>query len=102
MYKEFVRNRITQLRLLLNISEKKMSRDLGNSPSYINNITSGKSLPSMQVFFDICDYCNITPAEFFDEDIKRPDLAHKINEGLKDLSDDDILLILGYIERLQK
>lgn len=38
---DYVRNRITQLRLQNNISEYQMSYDLGHSRSYINNITSG-------------------------------------------------------------
>ena len=37
---QFVRNRITQLRLQKDVSEYQMSYDLGHSRSYINNITS--------------------------------------------------------------
>ena len=38
------------------------------SESYINRIESKKMLPSMSVFFYICDYFGITPKEFFDFD----------------------------------
>ena len=62
---EFVRERITQLRLQKDVSEYKMSYDLGHSRGYINNISSGKTLPSMTEFFAICDYFEISPAEFF-------------------------------------
>lgn len=48
---EFVRNRITQLRLNKDVSEYQMSYDLGHSRGYIYNISSGKSLPSMTEFF---------------------------------------------------
>lgn len=48
---EFVRNRITQLRLDKGVSEYQMSYDLGHSRGYIYNISSGKSLPSMTEFF---------------------------------------------------
>ena len=64
----FVRNRITQLRLQKDVSEYQMSYDLGHSRSYINNITSGKSLPSLSEFFAICDYFQITPLEFFNHE----------------------------------
>jgi hypothetical protein len=39
---EFVRERITQLRIQKGVSEYKMSYDLGHSRGYINNISSGK------------------------------------------------------------
>lgn len=44
----YVRHRITQLRLQKGVSEYQMSYDLGHSKSYINNITSKKAMPSMQ------------------------------------------------------
>lgn len=53
---EYVRERITQLRISKGISEYQLSYDLGHSRGYINNISSGKSLPSMSEFFAICDY----------------------------------------------
>jgi transcriptional regulator with XRE-family HTH domain len=79
-----------------------MSSDLGHSRSYINNISSGKALPSMNEFFSICEYFNITPAEFFDEELENPELIKKAVKGLKNLNDDDMLLILNHINRLQK
>ena len=50
----YVRSRITQLRIYKGISEYQLSYDFGHSRGYINNITSGKSLPSMSEFFSIC------------------------------------------------
>jgi len=62
---QFVRNRITELRLKKDISEYQMSLDLGKNKSYIQGISSGRSMPSMKQFFEICDYLEITPIEFF-------------------------------------
>lgn len=59
--------RLTQLRLEKGISARDMSLSLGQSEAYINRIENQKMLPSMTVFFYICEYFNITPAEFFDE-----------------------------------
>ena len=87
---EFVRNRITQLRLNKGISEYKLSYDLGHSRGYINNISSGKSLPSMSEFFSICDYFEISPIEFFDTKHSNPELLTKAIEELKSLNDEDI------------
>lgn len=64
MNETFIRERITELRIQKNISEYKMSLDLGHSKSYIQSISSGKALPSMSEFLYICDYLEITPKEF--------------------------------------
>ena len=65
MDKHEIGERITQLRLIKNVSEYQLSLELGRSKSYIQNITSGKALPSINGLFDICDYFNITIDEFF-------------------------------------
>ncbi len=102
MYEKFVRDRITELRLRKGVSEYQMSYDLGHSRSYIYNISSGKALPPMKEFFAICEYFDITPRDFFDSDRKYPELVQKATEGLSQLDDSDILMILGYINRLTK
>ena len=102
MNEQFVRDRISQLRLQKGVSEYQMSYDLGHSRGYIYNISSGKSLPPMREFFSICEYFGITPIEFFDDKIKHPELIQKALDGLKNLDDSDILMILGHINRLQK
>ncbi|MCI8271839.1 MAG: helix-turn-helix transcriptional regulator [Dorea sp.] len=101
MNEQFVRERITQLRLRKGVSEYQMSYALGHSRGYINNITSGKSLPSMNEFFAICEYFGITPAEFFDEHNAYPELQNKMIKGLHHISEDDFKLILQFIKRLQ-
>lgn len=99
---EFVRNRITQLRLQKGISEYQMSYDLGHSRGYVYNISSGKSLPSMSEFFSICDYFGITPSEFFDTEQRSPVLIAKAIEELKSLNDNDMLLALTFLNRLNQ
>ncbi|MBP3484990.1 MAG: helix-turn-helix transcriptional regulator [Oscillospiraceae bacterium] len=102
MYEAFVRERITRLRLKKGVSEYQMSYDLGHSRGYIYNISSGKSLPPMSEFFSICDYFNITPAEFFDDGKSNPALIQEAISGLSQLSDDDVLLVLNLVNRLKK
>ena len=75
---QFVRNRITQLRIKKGISEYQMSYDLGHSRGYINNISSGKALPSLMEFFSICDYFEITPVEFFDQQQLNQELVNRL------------------------
>ena len=96
----FVRERITQLRLQKGVSEYKMSYDLGHSRGYVNNISSGKTLPSMTEFFSICDYFGVTPIEFFDEKNKNPSLLANAISIISTLSEDDLELTMQIIRRL--
>lgn len=54
MDEEFIRNRITELRLKKGVSEYQMSMELGQNRSYIQAISSGRSMPSMKQFLNIC------------------------------------------------
>ena len=100
--KEYVRNRITALRLKADISEYQMSLELGQNRSYIQSISSGKAMPSMAGFFNICDYFNITPAEFFDDSVKEPTLLNEVFSSMKNLSEDDLELIRSIAQRLNE
>ena len=64
-YTDFVRTRITELRMKQNVSEHKMSLDLDKSGSYIRSITSGMAMPSVKELFNIITYFGMTPADFF-------------------------------------
>lgn len=97
---KYVRNKITELRLQKGVSEYQMSYDLGHSRGYVNNISSGKSLPSISEFFSICDYFQITPAQFFDTGNNNTLLVSKALDELKTLDDNDILLVLTLLKRL--
>ena len=99
---EFVRERITQLRLQKGVSEYKMSYDLGHSRGYVNNISSGKSLPSMAEFLSICDYFSITPIEFFNANVSNPQLMSDTLRNLEQLEEEDLELINITIKRLLK
>jgi len=102
MNTEFVRERITQLRLQKGVSEYQMSYDLGHSRGYINNISSGKTLPSMTEFFAICAYFNITPVDFFNTDVSNPVLLRDTVEQISKLDEEDLRLVFQTISRLLK
>ena len=99
---KFIRDRITQLRIQKGVSEYKMSYDLGHSRSYIYNISSGKSLPPMAEFLEICDYFEITPSQFFNDAADNPALLQSAIEELKKLDDDDLMLAISNTRRLNK
>lgn len=100
MFETFVRDRITQLRLKKGVSEYQMSYDLGHSRGYINNISSGKALPSMSEFFAICEYFSISPEEFFNERLQDPVMYKQILSSLEHLTTEDLLLVFKLIQRL--
>lgn len=100
MYEALVRERITQLRLQKGVSEYQMSYDLGHSRSYVNNISSGKALPSMAEFFAICEYFDITPIDFFQQEKENPKFLNEAYAALTQLSQEDLELTMKNIERL--
>lgn len=64
-YENFIRARITELRLQKGVSEHRMSLDLDKSGSYIRGITNGLSMPSVRELLNIMVCFEITPADFF-------------------------------------
>lgn len=99
---EFIRQRITELRIKKNVSEYQMSLDMGHSKNYIQHISSGQSKPSIDEFLYICEYLGVTPRDFFDEGDTNPVLVQKALDGMRDLSDKDLLTLLSLIERLKE
>ena len=66
-YEAFIAERIAQLRVKKGVSALDMSLRVGQSKNYINNIENRRALPSMIVFFYICEYLGVTPQEFFEQ-----------------------------------
>ena len=102
MDSDFIRKRITELRIKKGVSEYKMSTDLGHSKSYIQSISSGKSLPSFSEFFYICDYLGISSKDFFDIDNEEPVLINHLTEKSKELSCDDLKMLINIAEKFIK
>lgn len=99
---EFFRQRLAQLRSQKGISARDMSLSLGQSESYINKIENGKSFPSMQVFFYICEYFNITPKDFFDVENHNPVILDELINDMKALTNNQIACIACMIKELKR
>lgn len=97
---QFIRERISILRTKKNVSEYRMSTDLGHSKSYMQSISSGRSMPSLSEFLYICDYLGVTPQEFFEEDIAEPQLVHRLYELTRNMSEADLNVLISTAERL--
>ncbi len=79
-----------------------MSLSLGQSPSYINNIENGVNLPSMSVFFYICDYFGITPKEFFDTESSDPVKEKELLAASRGLTREQLEHIIAIANGLKK
>ena len=83
---EMFAKRLTDLRIEKGVSARDMSLSLGQSPGYINNIENGSNLPSMNSFFAICDYFQLTPAQFFDIETRSPQKTQELLSAVRRLS----------------
>lgn len=94
--------RLAQLREKKGVSARDMSLSIGQNPGYINNIESGKSMPSLSGIFYICEYLGITPSEFFDIDSKNPTRLNDVIRDLKRLNDKQLETIATLIKDIVK
>ena len=92
----FIRERISILRIRKNVSEYKMSTDLGRSKNYI------QSIPSVSELLSICEYLEVTPKEFFDTEMNEPVLVHELVDTVKGLSEDDLKVLISVAEKMKK
>lgn len=94
----FVADRITRLRLEHNISEYKLSLDLGFSKGYIQAISSGNILPSLDALFKICDFFDITPAQFFAGKTDDSRLFEDLTTAIRELSMDEQYTLYHFLK----
>ena len=92
--------RLSTLRTQKNVSAREMSLSLGQNSSYINRIENNHTLPSMRLFFYICEYLEITPKEFFDTEVSNPVLMNEIIDELKKLNTSQLNTILAVAKGL--
>ena len=102
MNKEDFSLRLAQLREKKGVSARDMSLSIGQNPGYINNIESGKSMPSLSGIFYICEYLDISPSEFFDLGSKNPTRLNDVIKDLKRLDDRQLETIAALIKDIVK
>ncbi len=94
--------RLTALRMKKGVSARDMSLSMGQNPGYINNIESGKSLPSLTGIYYICEFLGVTPSEFFDFDSTNPTKINDLIKELKRLDDRQLDAIAVLVKDLVK
>lgn len=102
MYEELFYKRLAELRMKKNVSARDMSLSIGQAAGYINSLENKNGFPSMQVFFYICEYLEITPSEFFDEGNGNPVEFREIINDLNALDLESIKNVKSIIKGLKK
>ena len=98
MYEDFFYDRIMKLRMTKGVSSREMSLAMGQSEGYMTKIENRKLFPSMNAFFIICEYLEISPKDFFNNDVKYPNIINEINNDLNKLSVEQLSRISGIIK----
>lgn len=101
-FEEKFAERLSQLRLAKGVSARDMSLSIGQSAGYINNIENKNNLPSMSMFFYICEYLKISPQDFFNFDNRNPEKLNEIIGYLKQVNDEQLNNLIGIIKGLIK
>lgn len=100
MYENFFSERLATLRTAKGVSARDMSLSIGQNRNYINQIENRKMFPTMQVFFYICEYLNITPRDFFDEGNDNPEQLSELVANLKKLDGQALSHIFGIVKEM--
>lgn len=100
MYFESFSKRLAELRQEKGVSARDMSLSLGQSESYINKIENKYAMPSMQGFFYICEYLDVTPEQFFKEEDKHPIIMKELIENTNKLNEAQLRLLVEFVKSL--
>ena len=98
---EFIK-RLVELRMKKGVSARDMSLSIGQCVNYINSIESGKSLPSLNGLFYICEYFGITPAEFFDIKTQKPVKLKELVKSASGLNSEQLEHLISIIKDLKR
>ena len=94
--------RLARLREEKGVSARDMSLSMGQNPGYINNIESGKSMPSLSGIFYICEYLGITPKDFFDIEATNPSKANELYSIARCLNNAQLDNLIAIAKGLRK
>ena len=94
--------RIAELRISKGASARDMSLSIGQNPGYMNNIENGHNYPSMEAFFYICEYLDVTPSEFFDDGNSHPSEYREMQKDMEALDEKSRQNVLAIIKGLKR
>lgn len=97
MEKDYIKNRVYYIRMAHKISARSLSLELGMSTEYINQLESGRLVPSLDFLINFCEYFQMTLGEFFDEGTLYPLETKKIVEELNKMTPEEIDLVYNLL-----
>ena len=100
--KEFMAGQLALYRARKGISAREMSLSLGQSANYMNKIESKKAYPSMEMFFQICEFLEVTPVRFFDVDSNISPVLNELINELAVLDDTALVHLLEFVRHMDK
>lgn len=81
-------DRISYFRTRAHLSARKLSLEVGKNPSYIHLLENKRNFePSLSTLLDILEVCNVTPEEFFSENLEEYATDRKTLAFLRTLSE---------------
>ncbi len=98
--REFIKKRFRTIIDAQNMSDSKLSIKMGQSSQYLNQITNGRKLPSLDGLYAFCETCNITLKEFFDDSQEYPLQYKKLLPYLNKLTPEELQDIVSIIKRI--
>jgi len=93
-------DRIRNLRLAQNLTVTQLAKRSYISQSYLSDIESGRTAPSLDKLNVICNTLGISLSEFFGEVPKLPAEIIKLVESAKKLTEDEVELLSRLIEKI--
>jgi len=101
-YLKFFAMRVAKLRTAKKVSAREMSLAIGLSKSYITQIERKQNLPSMTAFLKICEHLEISPMNFFDDEMENPEMLSKLFEKLKLLGQQELESVVSVVDVILK
>ncbi|MBQ8323165.1 MAG: helix-turn-helix transcriptional regulator [Clostridia bacterium] len=92
--------KLKELRCSRGLSSRELGRILGRSSSYVSMIERNNALPTLPVFFKICEYFNVSPLFFYWDDVMISETPKNLLLKIQSLSKNDRLLLHTLINRL--
>lgn len=102
MIKEFVKDRIAEIRTRANISARALSIELGMSENYIINLENGQFLPPLTFIEDFCVYFKMDIEDFFIKDFPYPEKYKEFMKKITTLNTEKFDYIDNLVDLLQE
>jgi transcriptional regulator with XRE-family HTH domain len=96
----WIGKRIEDLREVRGVSAREMSRGINKEETYIRQMETGKSTPSIATLYSICEYLNISLKDFFDDEVENPEALNNVIGLLRTLGRRELDCITNMAELL--